>query len=271
MEGLSAPSVSLQTIPSWGRALIGLSVGRLRKGIWIIWISGMHPIVGHSTRENGRCHTLVTTTPCSDTDLGKSGWKTAQKRRIWGCWSTAGWTWASSVSRYPRRPMASWLLSEIMWPAGLGNWLSLCTWYSYDCTSNIVLFGAPHYKKDIGLLRPVKRRPTKLMKRLENKIYEEWLRKLGLISLEKLRLRRDLLTCHNYLKGVCDKEGAGLFSQVASDRAKATSCTRGNWLLGRISSQKEWLGIGMDSLGKWWGPQPWRYLRDVCIWHKDMV
>ena len=109
------------------------------------------------------------------------------------------------------------------------------------------------------------------MKRLENKIYEEWLRKLGLISLEKLRLRRDLLTCHNYLKGGCDKEGAGLFSQVASDRAKATSCTRGNWLLGRISSQKEWLGIGMDSLGKWWSPHPWRYLRDVCIWHKDMV
>ena len=28
---------------------------------------------------------------------------------------------ASSVPRWPRRPMASWLVSEIVWPAGAGK------------------------------------------------------------------------------------------------------------------------------------------------------
>ena len=68
----------------------------------------------------------------------------------------------------------------------------------------------------------VQRRATELIRGLEHLTYEDRLRELSLISLEKRRIQGDLFAVFQYLKRAYKKEGSQLFERADNSR------TRGN-------------------------------------------
>jgi len=80
---------------------------------------------------------------------------------------------------------------------------------------------SPEHKKGRDVLERVQTGATETIRGVEHLSYEERLRELGLLSLEKRRLQGDLIAVFQYLKGAHRKDRENHFSKACCDRNRS--------------------------------------------------
>lgn len=82
-------------------------------------------------------------------------------------------------------------------------------------------FWVPHDKKHVDQMEWVQRKPAKMVRALETKCYEAWLKELAMCSLELGRVRR----YNSHLKSCHAEEGEDLLSMAPEGRTWTNSLT----------------------------------------------
>jgi len=90
-----------------------------------------------------------------------------------------------------KHSVASWLREEIV---------PCYTILVRPPLESCVQFWVPQYKEETKLLECVRKSTVDMVKGLKGKTSEVWLRSLGLFSLERRRLRGDLIAVYTFLK-----------------------------------------------------------------------
>jgi hypothetical protein len=83
-----------------------------------------------------------------------------------------------------------------------------------------VQFWSPSFKKDVQLIERVQRRATRLITGIRDMEYEQRLRKTGLFSLARRRMRGDLIQVYKFYKGIDRVNMNDLFTFSEDDRTR---------------------------------------------------
>ncbi|KAF4795620.1 hypothetical protein TURU_091606 [Turdus rufiventris] len=136
--------------------------------------------------------------------LGKSGWKDGQWKRTWG----------RSLTVAEHDPVCAHVDKKAEGSlACVRNSVASRTRAGIVPLYSVLL---RPYLTTVKTLSHVQKSAVEVGKGLDHKSYEEQLRKLGFFSLEKRRLRGDLIAPYNYIEGGHIEVGLNLLSQRPS-------------------------------------------------------